>query len=1068
MEPFVYLPTYSIIVCKQCEFGCVADEVTTHLRARHSDISVPKRRCIQQAIQFIPGVIRNQADLNRLELPPSSTTPLPYLAAPKADGLKCRKCSYISRQIQKIQAHCRSEHGWQNPRASGRPVRADARATQQPWRENVQCQRFFPSRIGSGWFEVTGPDGRRRSAQNVPLPVPQLEPLVKPNRLTPETRAHLNSILQREAIRQRLENQPRVISKALGEASPLSIGPWLEHTQWPTMFHGCRRDILRAMTYLPVRCRPMKEHVLGQGQRDGDVDIVSPLEDEQMIACILGALDHILDRCEYTAQHTHRSLLHWLVSSKANVCSPKQFVLVAEQSSRQRYWRIWKRFIAFVLRAYRLERKFRRQDVRISISDQLDSQLRCIWQHEVWEFVNPSSGTWPQSAGRREVPLTFHSYKFNPKPIFEEEMGQSYDPGGNGEALELDDSPGETSSDGDSDSSDEELNYSASFDDELEFLEEDPDDHGTAFTRDSAADIGAVVKACDEFLELLFQLNLSLCMQPLVNGHPGSTLLVRFSGILGFSPDSRNFLMARQYRPYLSPLIYIQRLLFLEYALPICSYPSLGILQRPSIKQSERLEQIRKEHMVFGSASSYTELLSLRNTARVVARADPPAILLRWSEDGQTVYCGDKFNLHMRNFPNLAEHFTTRAEELCRSLMFGTKLDVDLTKVRDDMSNSQCGYSFVKHPANGLENAYKELLVRASTISTGSLVKHGRWSWNAVSSFLKNTTRLEEMLLGGLHVACGQTPRIRELLSLQVENSPSAKRGIFVWNGYIIYVTQHHKTKRQTNREFYVARFLPARLGNVLFRYLVCIRPLADLLGRERLSCGGLDKPVPRRCLLFHSGGISWKPVRLTTMLKKSTMDAWGYAVNAQLHRQVSIGITEKHVREVRTPQNRYDDNSATADINVVYAWQSGHRPLQRGTTYGLDGAFPHQLQPALLRVYEWASVRWHEFIRQPSKVVPTLSSQNQLLTAKASKRTIEEFLRDGEGPADIVPAIHKKPITAAILKEQSDPTPIQLALWNETAAEGGPFVVHPSTARVEQRRLCLRLDDVLCLLHEH
>jgi hypothetical protein len=52
----------------------------------------------------------------------------------------------------------------------------------------------------------------------------------------------------------------------------------------------------------------------------------------------------------------------------------------------------------------------------------------------------------------------------------------------------------------------------------------------------------------------------------------------------------------------------------------------------------------------------------------------------------------------------------------------------------------------------------------------------------------------------------------------------------------------------------------------------------------------------------------------------------------------------------------------------VAFAWQSGHRPLQRATTYGFDGAFPSQLQPSLLRVYEYVSNRWYEFIKQPSK----------------------------------------------------------------------------------------------------
>jgi hypothetical protein len=48
---------------------------------------------------------------------------------------------------------------------------------------------------------------------------------------------------------------------------------------------------------------------------------------------------------------------------------------------------------------------------------------------------------------------------------------------------------------------------------------------------------------------------------------------------------------------------------------------------------------------------------------------------------------------------------------------------------------------------------------------------------------------------------------------------------------------------------------------------------------------------------------------------------------------------------------------------------QSGHRPIQRGTNYGIDGAFPDSLQPSLLRAYEWASREWHRYLKHESKV---------------------------------------------------------------------------------------------------
>ena len=60
--------------------------------------------------------------------------------------------------------------------------------------------------------------------------------------------------------------------------------------------------------------------------------------------------------------------------------------------------------------------------------------------------------------------------------------------------------------------------------------------------------------------------------QPFVNGQPSSTLLIYFSGTLGFARESNGYLLAKHYTPVLSGLLYIQRLLFLEYALPLQAY----------------------------------------------------------------------------------------------------------------------------------------------------------------------------------------------------------------------------------------------------------------------------------------------------------------------------------------------------------------------------------------------------------------------------------------------------------------------------------------------------------------
>jgi hypothetical protein len=44
-----------------------------------------------------------------------------------------------------------------------------------------------------------------------------------------------------------------------------------------------------------------------------------------------------------------------------------------------------------------------------------------------------------------------------------------------------------------------------------------------------------------------------------------------------------------------------------------------------------------------------------------------------------------------------------------------------------------------------------------------------------------------------------------------------------------------------------------------------------------------------------------------------------------QLYRHISTSITGRQVQKVAEPCNKHDDKSVAADVNVVFAWQSGH-----------------------------------------------------------------------------------------------------------------------------------------------
>ncbi|KAL7940006.1 hypothetical protein V8C42DRAFT_357967 [Trichoderma barbatum] len=857
MDPFVYLPVYRLVVCQRCRFACVADEIITHLQTRHPEIPSVERKRIVGTVQRINKIIHNQRELENFQYPPPTTEPIPFIEPPRDDGLGCVSCPYIACQLQKIQAHCRKEHNWTNPRKRGRLSALQLLdQTQLPWRKNVQCQRFFRSRGASSWFEV-GRGQSHHSRVQLGKQLPMSGTVRKhsdiedenPACATVEADIHLGAVLRRE--QQYLDKNSQ---------------PTMDRTQWDQTYKGDRRDIFQALIQLPDRRYLATDYPIGQRTCNGRPEL----------------------SCIETVQKT----------SHHYACSRKPFSLVSKVASKKRYRRLWKCLVVFVFRSYRLLRAISEELVDIPLRQEVQNLVRAIFNHEAWEHINVTEGVWPN--GENWSACDRH-------PILEPDKDSSWS--------ENDTSSSDTWGSDDENGKNNDMDIPNDFSDEDSWTPQSPQELASII-RDNhlrgALNImqpepnGQNTNAkSDQIIELLFQLSLALMTERYADGQPNSTLLIYFSGILGFTAHGKEYRPAKQYTPIISGLIYIQRLLFLEYALPLRAYSSIGIPQRPQFRQHEQLELIRKKYIIAGSQSPFDELHSLRNFGRVIARTDPPSFLLRWSDDGESVFYGDAFKLSMDCFRRLADYFITQSKEICSNLML------------DDLTNAQFGYSFIEHLSNGSRKAYFDLVAEAC--KPGRLFDRHTWNWAAISSYRKKVTKLQEMMLGGFYTACGQVPRAEDLLALDYENGPFTKCGIYIWNGYVIYIVRTHKAKRITNREFYVVRFLPARLA----------------------------------IYLFSTDGQPWKSNRLTSILKRATVNVWGHSINIQLYRQITIGITEKHVRELCIPFNQYDDRGAEADMNVVFAWQSGHRPLQRGITYGLDGAYPSRLQPSLLRAYE-------------------------------------------------------------------------------------------------------------------
>jgi hypothetical protein len=310
----------------------------------------------------------------------------------------------------------------------------------------------------------------------------------------------------------------------------------------------------------------------------------------------------------------------------------------------------------------------------------------------------------------------------------------------------------------------------------------------------------------------------------------------------------------------------------------------------------------------------------------------------------------------MNQFQRISYDSTDCATAVCRQMMYEWRPESDLTRIHTDLC-----YWFVTDPANGLREAYLELSRRACLSTVNGLMTNDDWDTVAVRHYLDRYDHLTHLLVLLVYLVCGQAPRGYERFYLEHCNEASTSRGVYVHAGKMALISRNHKARRTTNSEFHVVRFLPREPSKILYHYLVFIRPFACMLFR---ICYIMDA---ESTLLFSSPVRPREPIKTSIMskiLREQAVSTLWFPLGVQVYRQLSIAITEKHVKQATNPFNQHEDKSKEADINVSFAWQSGHRHLQRGTTYRLDSAFPNSLQPALLRVYEWASNEWHEFLQ--------------------------------------------------------------------------------------------------------
>ena len=134
-----------------------ARSVASHVNSRHRHLAARVRQRIVAEALALRDDGSLAADTNSIRFPDEVVPAIDGLPV-WSDGKKCIECGFIQRGRKHIQKHCRSEHGWTNPRKrGGKPGAQPAGGLGEVWVDGVHCQRFGGTGALQRLFEVVPP-----------------------------------------------------------------------------------------------------------------------------------------------------------------------------------------------------------------------------------------------------------------------------------------------------------------------------------------------------------------------------------------------------------------------------------------------------------------------------------------------------------------------------------------------------------------------------------------------------------------------------------------------------------------------------------------------------------------------------------------------------------------------------------------------------------------------------------------------------------------------------------------------------------------------------------------------
>jgi hypothetical protein len=428
----------------------------------------------------------------------------------------------------------------------------------------------------------------------------------------------------------------------------------------------------------------------------------------------------------------------------------------------------------------------------------------------------------------------------------------------------------------------------------------------------------------------LFDISISLLTTPQPGGSYANCTMMHFVGVLGIDENTHFWKSPYTFTTILAGLVWMSRLLFLEYALPERAYHGLASPDSPEGSRTEfpnpldRLHHVRKTYIRRGSPYALDAMFELLFRGNELRKREGGKVKFIWQTtnevDDTLVLETPKKNmtLLMQDFHQTRVDAVLAVEQMVKRLMYGVEPDIDLDQIHDNLANWDIGYSFITDGRNKLHKAFHVLRAAATSAGGSRCLMNKSFQYRArrCQSYLRDVDILVERLFAAAQLTSGLPGRGTETNLVTWVNTRERVRNLCVRYGTVLFMTDNSKLKGSTGKPFWVVRALPKCLARHLLAYLAYIRPFADSL--HKILAPHEAERNAYLYMSYHSSRKHFSTTDGSSALYNAT-SALSMPLKIGIYRQAAVAMAKKHVENPVKIASPWEPSTLVEQIN---AWQ--------------------------------------------------------------------------------------------------------------------------------------------------